>query len=719
MGRFQKDNFLRSINAVREKAMQLTVEQALQKAVAAQKRGNLNEAENIYRAILRSEPNHPLANHNLGVIAVSLNLAGDALLLFKTALDANPTVEQFWVSYVDALVKAERPKDARQAIKKAKKNGLDAKKLGKLLSKSKRSTESDAQAHNNLGTMLQGQGHLTEAEASYLQAIALKPDFAEAHNNLGLALQGQGRLTEAEVSYNRAIALKHDFAEAHNNLGNTLQGLGKLAEAEANYNQAILLKPDDAEAHNNLGSLLEGQGKLAEAEGRYDQAISLKPDYAEAHNNRGLALHRQSRLAEAEASYNQAIALKPDYAEAHNNLGLVLQGINRLPEAEASFNQAISLKPDYPEAHNNLGTMLQGISRLTEAEDRYNQAIALKPDFAEAYRHVAQLKKLDSQDQRFLRMLELYRDDSITDEQRIHINFGLAKVHEGLKNFEQAFTHYVEGNELRKTSLHYHINQDLELFGKIKSSYSSLKSCLLKPEKLHTIARPIFIIGMPRSGTTLVEQIVSSHPIVTGAGELHYVDFFGSAIATGCSDITHEAVLNFRTRYLEKLKEYSQGNPWITDKMPLNFRYLGLLATAFPEAKFIHVKRRPEAVCWGNFETYFSATNLGYAWAIDDVVTYFRQYQNLMEFWANALQHRLYNLDYELLTDNQEPETRKLIDFIGLNWDEKCLSPEENMRNVSTASDLQVRQKVYKGSSDRWRQYEPFLDGAFEGLAST
>ena len=203
----------------------------------------------------------------------------------------------------------------------------------------------------------------------------------------------------------------------------------------------------------------------------------------------------------------------------------MLQGINRLPEAEASFNQAISLKPDYPEAHNNLGTMLQGISRLTEAEDRYNQAIALKPDFAEAYRHLAQLKKLDSQDQRFLRMLELYRDDSITDEQRI-INFGMAKVHEGLKNFEQAFTHYARATSFVKRHCTTISIRIWNFFGKIKSSYSSLKSCLLKPEKLHTIARPIFIIGMPRSGTTLVEQIISSHPIVTGAGELHYVDFW-------------------------------------------------------------------------------------------------------------------------------------------------------------------------------------------------
>ena len=241
----------------------------------------------------------------------------------------------------------------------------------------------------------------------------------------------------------------------------------------------------------------------------------------------------------------------------------------------------------------------------------------------------------------------------------------------------------------------------------------------MKQIRLDTTVRPIFIVGMPRSGTTLVEQIISSHPIVTGAGELHYVDLFGSAISTGCTDINPDTLLNFRTSYLEKLKDYSLGNPWITDKMPLNFRHLGLLATAFPEAKFIHVKRCPEAVCWGNFKTYFSANNLGYAWAIDDIVTYFKQYQNLMEFWTKALQHRLYNLDYELLTDNQEPETRKLIDFIGIGWYEKCLSPEENMRNVSTASDLQVRQRVYKGSSDRWREYEPFLDGAFEGLASS
>ena len=526
--------------------MKVTIEQALQQAIAAHKEGKLREAENIYRVILKSQPNHPDANHNLGVIAVSLNQIEAALPLFKTALDTNPNVEQFWLSYVDALGKADRLKDAKQAIKRAKKKGFDAKKLGKLLSQTKISTESGA-----------------------------------VHFNLGVALQGMGRLSDAE------------------------------------------------------------------------------------------------------ASYSQAIALKPDYAEAHNNLGVTLQGMGRLSDAEAS----------------------------------YNQAIALKPDYAEAYRHVTEVKKFDSQDEQFFKMLELYGDESMSDEQRYHVNFGLAKVHEDLGDFERAFTHYAEGNELRKKLSGYDVSQDVELFRKIKVNYPRLEQASFEPEKLSIEPTPIFIVGMPRSGTTLVEQIVSSHPLVTGAGELPYVELFGSAMATDFSDSNHEGLLHFRNGYLDKLEGHSEGSLWVTDKMPQNFRYLGLLSKAFPEAKFIHVKRCPEAVCWGNFKTFFAGNGLGYAWAIDDIVIYYKLYQSLMEFWGDALHTRVYNLDYELLAENQESETRKLIDFIGLDWDENCLYPEGNTRSVLTASNLQVRKKVYTGSSDQWRKYERFLDGAFASLS--
>ena len=357
------------------------------------------------------------------------------------------------------------------------------------------------------------------------------------------------------------------------------------------------------------------------------------------------------------------------------------------------------------------------MGRFSEAEASYNQAIALKPDYAEAYRHVTQVKKFDSHDERFFKMLELYRDESMSDEQRCHVNFGLAKVHEDLEDFDRAFTHYAEGNALRKKLLGYDVSQDVELFRKIKVNYPRLEQASFEPEKLPTEPTPIFIVGMPRSGTTLVEQIVSSHPLATGAGELPYAELFGSAMATDFSDSNHEGLLHFRTSYMDKLEGHSAGSLWITDKTPQNFRYLGLLAKAFPEAKFIHVKRCSEAVCWGNFKTFFSRNGLGYAWAIDDIVTYYKLYQSLMEFWGDALHTRVYTLDYELLTDNQEYETRKLIDVIGLDWDENCLYPEGNTRSVSTASNLQVRKKVYRGSSEQWKKYEPFLNGAFTSLS--
>jgi hypothetical protein len=227
---------------------------------------------------------------------------------------------------------------------------------------------------------------------------------------------------------------------------------------------------------------------------------------------------------------------------------------------------------------------------------------------------------------------------------------------------------------------------------------------------------PIFIVGMPRSGTSLVEQIVSSHSQVTGAGELNFAAQFGAAIATDFTEANNESLLDFRHNYFNKLQNVSNGNLIVTDKMPQNFRYLGLLAAAFPEAKIVHVKRNPAAVCWANYKQYFVRGGLDYCYELDDIISYYRLYENLMDFWTNTLSKRIYNLDYELLTVNQESETRQLIEYLGLDWDENCLSPQNNTRSVATASNLQVRQKVYQGSSEQWKKYEPFLNGAFDGL---
>ena len=737
--------------------MELTIEQALQQGVAAHREGKLQEAERLYRAILQSQPTHPDANHNLGVLSVSVDKADAALPLFKTALEANPKIEQFWLSYIDALIKTEKFENAKQAIEQAKTQGVDAEKLNVLeaqlspksekpnatrVSPPQEQLSSLLEQYQNgrfneaeklavsitnefpthqfawkvLGAVLNQLGRISESVVAKEKAVQLAPNDAEAHYNLGNTLKELGRLDEAEASYNQAIALKSDYAEAHSNLGVTLKELGRLDEAEASYNQAIALKPSYAEAHYNLGNTLQVLGRLDEAEASYRQAIAVKPDFAEAHCNLGVTLNELGRLDEAEASYIRAIGLKPDYAEAHSNLGNTLKELGRLDEAEASYRQAIVLKHDYAEAHSNLGVTLKELGRLDEALASCNQTIALKSDYAEAHRNLTTMKKFDAQDEQYSKMLELYLNKEISEEQRCHINFGLAKACEDLGNFEQAYTHYSEGNVLRKKLLNYDINQDVELFEQLKSSYPKIEKNSLKPDKLSKNLMPIFIIGMPRSGTTLVEQIISSHSQVTGAGELNFAAQFGAAIATDFTEANNESLLNFRHNYLNKLQNVSNGNLIVTDKMPQNFRYTGLLAAAFPEAKIIHVKRNPAAVCWANFKQYFVSKNIGYCYAIDDIISYHELYINLMEFWTNTLSKRIYNLDYELLTVNQESETRQLIEYLGLDWDENCLSPQNNTRSVRTASNLQVRQKVYQGSSEQWKKYKPFLNGALDGL---
>ena len=324
--------------------MELTIEQALQQGVAAHKEGKVQEAERLYRAILQSQPSHPDANHNLGVIAVSMNNAEAALPLFKTALDANPNVEQFWMSYIDALFKNNQVKNAKQAIKKATKKGFDAKKLQALRSQPKDVPDSKLPSQAQLNSLLMHyqNGKCDEAEKLAVTITQQFPQHQFAWKVLGAIFGQSGRTVEAENANQTSVALSPQDAQAHSNLGITLKELGRLDEAEKSYNQAIALKPNFAEAHSNLGNTLQELGRLDEAEASYKQAIALKPDYAEAHYNLGITLQELGRLDEAEASYTQAIALKPDFAEALKQLGIFLcikgnidSGIESLEKAYA------------------------------------------------------------------------------------------------------------------------------------------------------------------------------------------------------------------------------------------------------------------------------------------------------------------------------------------------------------------------------------------------
>ena len=417
--------------------MKLTIDQALLKAVELHKEGKLQVAEGLYKAILQIQPKHPDANHNLGVLAVSLNNRVAALSLFKTALEVSPNEGQFWISYIDALIKEKQLENASNAILKAKKAGLSAKAITTLevqLTQTKalqgpapsahiqtqlnspNQTEIDALLEHYqsgqydvaedlaktithafpryqfgwklLGALYQYNGRLEESLVANETAVAIWPNDSEANNNLGITLQALGRMNDAEESFKKAIWMKPDFSEAYFNLGITLQTLSRHREAEENYKKAIAYNPDRAEAYFNLGITLQTLGKPEEAEQSFKKAIVIEPQHLKAHLNLGITIQSLGRFVEAEEIFKIAIVIKPDDAETHFNLGNTLINLGSVIKAEASYQQAIALKPDYAEAHNNLAYALLELGKLKEAEISYRNAIAINPAYEENCTHL-------------------------------------------------------------------------------------------------------------------------------------------------------------------------------------------------------------------------------------------------------------------------------------------------------------------------------------------
>lgn len=498
-------------------------------------------------------------------------------------------------------------------------------------------------------------------------------------------------------------------------LGSVLRQTDRIEEAINANKKAVEISPQDADAHNNLGISYKAMGKFSHAKERFLKAISLRQNYPEAYNNLGAIYQALGKFVEAEKSFLQAIALKPYFSEAYNNLGVTLKALKKYDEAEKIYLKAISIKPDNARAYFNLGIIHTDNGKFDEARACYINAIDLKPNFAAAYRLLAQLKEFHSYDGHLSKMLEQYSDKNISDINLCHINFALAKAFEDLGDFEKAFKHYSEGNAQKRKYLNYDSDKTIKYFDGIKSHYStiySLSSSIRKSDSDKPF--PIFIIGMPRSGTTLVEQIISCHSLITAGGELPYAFEFGEDIAIGSSKINSKTIFNFKKNYLEKLKSICNHNFFVTDKLPENFLLLGLLSVCFPDAKIIHVTRNPSAVCWSNFKLYSSSKNHNYSHSLSDIASYYKLYTSLMKFWMNKIPNRIYNLKYELLTANPEAETRKLIKAMHLDWEDGCLSPHDNLRSVATASNIQVRRKIYQGSSEEWKKYEPYLKGIFD-----
>jgi tetratricopeptide (TPR) repeat protein len=561
------------------------------------------------------------------------------------------------------------------------------------------------------------------AIAHYTKALALTPNDAEAHNNLGLALQALGRLEEAATHYEKALAIKPTLAVAHCNLGSVLRIRGYPEAAVAHYEQALVIAPDDEEVHCNLGNALQTLGRCQEAMAHYTRALALKPDFAKVHNNLGNLLQRSGSPKQAIVHYQRALAITPSYAAAHCNLGSALLSLNHSADAIVHYDKALAIDRTCAEAHHGVGIALQALGELEKALAAFERAVQLAPRRTDFHLALAQSKRFTAGDPRLAAMEILAADmTALGADQQIALHFALGKAYGDLTQHQRAFRHLATGNALKRRRITYNERQSLSRFEDIRSTFT-LELIRAYRGVGDPSAVPLFVVGMPRSGTTLIEQILSSHSRVFGAGEISdfreciaNVDTNDAVIAIPQTTLSASALRRLASRYLDGIRAAAPTAQRIVDKMPANFALVGLIHLAFPHARIIHARRDPIDTCLSCFSILFVGEQ-PYAYDLGELGRYYRSYQALMDHWRTVLPPDiLLEVRYEDVIDDLEGQARRILAHCGLSWEETCLDFQRTRRSVRTASCVQVRQPIYRDSVGRWRPYANELKPLFQAL---
>ncbi len=603
----------------------------------------------------------------------------------------------------------------------------------------------DAEAHSNLGSALLAERKHTEALASLRRAIELRPDDSEALADAADALRALGRPRESSPLYQQVLRLDPQAAEVNNNLGNAFLELGQPADAAVHYRRALEIKPQAADIHCNLGLSLAGVGQREQAIGCFRQAIALQPRHREALSNLGNLLREKGQRREALEIYRQAVLTDPQHAESHCNVGNVLFELRKLDDAAACYRQALALKPDFAMAHVGLALVLRQQRRpadaelscqaalridakcadaltllgelradrgqFAEAEKLFRQALEIDPSSAFACASIATHRKMTGADTSWLQTAEQLLTRPLPLRQEIGLRFAIGKYFDDVAEYDRAFEQYRQANELTRR---YGVKYDgAKLTARIDRIISDFDAALFAASRERAPASevPVFIVGMPRSGTSLAEQILASHPAVFGAGE---VAFWNSAYEVYCAPEGPQRggldrIPVLAADYLAHLASVSTAAPRIVDKMPANFMYAGLIHAALPRARIIHMRRHPLDTCLSiYFQNFF---NIGpYTNDLDDLAHYYGEYLRVTRRWREVLPSTaLLEVPYEGLIADQEHWTRRMLEFIGLPWDPKCLEFHRTDRVVITASRWQVRQQITRASAGRWRNYEKYL----------
>jgi tetratricopeptide (TPR) repeat protein len=574
-----------------------------------------------------------------------------------------------------------------------------------------------AEAQNNLGNAFLELGQYADAAGCYRLALQIKPNNAQVLCNLGNALRQLGHADEAFAASRQAISLDPKLPAAHNNLGLILAAQGRRQEAVACYRQALMLNPSDADCLNNLGNALRELGSRREAAAVYARGIELDPLRAESHCNFGNALIDLRRLDEAEAAFRQALALEPEQPLAHLSLATALRLKRRAADAEASCETALTIDPNHAQALSLLGELRADRGRFPEAEALFQQAIAADPDFSFPYLSIATHRRMTANDRLWLKGVEASLAKPLPLANEISLHYALGKYCDDVGRYRDAFEQYVRANELAKR---YGATFDAgKLTRRIDIIIRSFDAAFVRYPMIEASDSelPIFIVGMPRSGTSLAEQILASHPAVFGAGELTFWN--GAFAAYRQAQIQNQSgadlIPGLARDYLRRLAALSPGARRTVDKMPTNFMYAGLIHAAFPRARIIHMQRHPVDTCLSiYFQNFF---NIGaYANDLEHLAQFYEEYLRVTAHWRAVLPATaLLEIPYEALIEDQEGWTRRMLDFVGLPWDAACLEFHRTDRVVITSSKWQVRQKIYASSAGRWRNYREFL-GPLERL---
>jgi tetratricopeptide (TPR) repeat protein len=722
------------------------VQDVLSAAIEMHRTGQLGPAAQLYQNVLVREQENADALHLLGVLRHQQGDHAAAVDLMRRAIALRPSVPAFHANLAEAYRALRQFDRAAGSCRMALRLWPDY-----------------PEALCNLGLALQGQGRLDEAVGHFRHALQLRPGFAAGHNGLGTLLRELGKLDEALEHFRQAVEHDPGLATARSNFGQLLLDGGRAEEALPHVQEAVRLQPDLAAVHNNLGNVLRALDRLVDARAAYTEALRLDPDLGQALASLGLILHREGQVGDALPWLRQAVELQPDnavwwenlgdlrmdrdeYAEAvtcyertltlqpnraatHNALGWALQEQGQLAKATEHYRTALRLDPDLGGAHLNVGGVHEELGELAEAEAAFRAALAVQPRFVFGHARLATLLRGKLPDTDLAALEVRLADPEVSGEPRAILLFGLAQVLDARGDYVGSAECLREANALTlEHAKRRHRDYDPAQHGQFVTNV--IRACdpaffaRLRGGGLDT-RRPVFVFGLPRSGTSLIEQVLASHSRIHGAGELILVRRSFDTIPTilersewsiNClPELDAPSVRRLAEQHVQWLRECDDGKAErIVDKMPDNYMYLGLMAAMLPNAVFIHCRRdlRDVAVsCWmTNFR------NIRWANDPEHIATRFAEYNRVMDHWRAVLTVPIHEVDYAETVNDLEGVARRLVVACGLDWEPACLEFHRNRRAVRTASVTQVRQPVYQQSVGRWRNYENALAHLFARL---